>query len=998
MRARITGCALLLSLLIPAWLQAQTTGQITGIVRSADGQPLAGVSVTVQGTQLGALTAENGRYTITNVPAGNHTIQTSIIGFADQELPVTVTAGTPTVLDIQLQTGAVALSEIVVVGYGTQRREQVTGAVANVSSEQFIKGPARDAASLVAGKMPGLAVTQPSGDPREESQILLRGRTTIQGPTNPLILVDGIPGTLETVAAEDIESISVLKDGSAAAIYGSRASNGVILITTKRHAGGAPTLRYDGYVSQQAIYNSPEFLTADDYRRLIGEGFQNSAGVGFEDMGFATNWQDQVLRNPTSHRHNLTVSGGASNTNYTASLNYEDTQGIFRRSDNREITGRANIRHSMFDGRLEIEGDLVNRTETNFTGPNFNYAWRQTLIRNPTDRVFDDNGSWQERSGYFYTNPTGLIMEENGEEELRSTRLHGTLTFRPITPVRLSVMGGTSRANYLRGEATTLDHYDNVVSNNGGWAERFTSSDLDRILEITGTFADQFADHNVTLLGGYSYQDFVDEEFEASNSRFPTDLFDWNQLQRGTGLLEGEPGTGLESGKEDFKLIGFFSRLNYDWKNRYLLMASVRYEGNSKFGAEHKWGLFPAISAGWRISEESFMDALPFVSDLRLRAGYGVTGIAPDDPYLSLTTYEYDDRFLYQGDWVQQLEPTRNPNPNLRWEEKHELNVGLNFALFDFRLNGTVDVYRRETKDMLYEYSVPVPPYQIGDILANVGTMRNNGIEAELSYDVFNRPGFRWTTSANWSHNSNELVSLSDETFRADDCFQPGGPNGGHTGEPIQQFTHQVCIGEPIGNFYGWQSVDVAEDGTWIVLDSAGAPISFRDQTAADRRVLGNGLPKQFFAWNNYAQIGSFDLSVNMRGAANFQILNFMRMYYENPRIVQYNMLRSALDPVYGKRLLDNDLAYVSYYIEDGDYVKLDNITLGYTLGEGMLGRIGSALAGARVYVSGRNLLTITGYQGMDPEVSTSGLAPGNDSRDQYPTTRTFTAGVTFRF
>jgi hypothetical protein len=276
--------------------------------------------------------------------------------------------------------------------------------------------------------------------------------------------------------------------------------------------------------------------------------------------------------------------------------------------------------------------------------------------------------------------------------------------------------------------------------------------------------------------------------------------------------------------------------------------------------------------------------------------------------------------------------------------------------------------------------------------------MRNNGIEAELSYDVFNRPGFRWTTSANWSHNSNELVSLSDETFRADDCFQPGGPNGGHTGEPIQQFTHQVCIGEPIGNFYGWQSVDVAEDGTWIVLDSAGAPISFRDQTAADRRVLGNGLPKQFFAWNNYAQIGSFDLSVNMRGAANFQILNFMRMYYENPRIVQYNMLRSALDPVYGKRLLDNDLAYVSYYIEDGDYVKLDNITLGYTLGEGMLGRIGSALAGARVYVSGRNLLTITGYQGMDPEVSTSGLAPGNDSRDQYPTTRTFTAGVTFRF
>jgi len=998
MRTRIICCAVLLSLLVPLSVRAQATGQVTGIVRSSDGRPLSGVSVAIPGTSLGAITADNGRYTITNVPAGNHTIQTSIIGYADQELSVTVTAGSPTVLDIQLQTGAVALSEIVVVGYGTQRREQVTGAVASVSSAQFNKGPARDAAALVAGKIPGLVVTTPSGDPRRGSQIRLRGTTTIQGPTNPLILVDGVPGDLETVPAEDIEAISVLKDGSAAAVYGSRASNGVILITTKQHAGGNPTLRYDGYVSQSTIYKSPDFLTSADYQRLVAEGFQTPSGESFTDLGFATDWQSVMLREPVSHRHNLTLTGGATNTNYTASLNYEDTQGIFNRSDNQEVTARANIRHSMFDGRLEAEANFLSRTEKNFNGPNFDYVWRQALIRNPTDRVRDEAGNWQEREGYFYVNPAVLVDEQNGEEEERTQRLHGSLTLRPIDRLRFSVLGGTTRLNELSGWATTFQHSNNTILNNGGAASRSTGSEVDRVLEITGTFADQVGDHNVTLLGGYGYQDFLDEGFSASNTRFPTDLFGWNALESGTGLVDGEPGTGINSGKSDYKLIGFFGRLNYDWKNRYLLMGSVRYEGNSRFGTDHKWGLFPAISAGWRISEESFMDGVGFIDDLRLRVGYGVTGIAPNNSYLSLTSYSYGARILYNGEWVQGLGPARSPNPDLRWEEKQEINVGLNFSMLGSRLNGTFDVYRRETKDMLYNYSVPVPPFLTSNFLANVGTMRNNGIEAELSYDVINRPGLRWTTSANWSRNTNELVTLSDEAFQEDECFTTGG-----TGEPIQQSTHQVCIRQPIGNFYGYKSVDIADDGSWIVENKDGEPISIRDVTAEDRQVLGNGLPKHYFAWNNYAQVGNFDLNVNMRGAADFQILNYMRMYYENPTIIQYNMLRSALDPVYGKRPVNYDLAYVSYYIEDGDYIKLDNVTLGYTFGPGSLGRLSNVLSNARIYVAGRNLLSITGYKGMDPEVPLTGpgnsiLTPGQEHRDTYPTTRMFTMGLTFTF
>jgi hypothetical protein len=353
---------------------------------------------------------------------------------------------------------------------------------------------------------------------------------------------------------------------------------------------------------------------------------------------------------------------------------------------------------------------------------------------------------------------------------------------------------------------------------------------------------------------------------------------------------------------------------------------------------------------------------------------------------------------LYEGAWVQGISPRRNPNPDLRWEQKNEINVGLDFSLFNFRLSGSVDWYQRDTKDLLYEYAVPVPPYLFGRLVANVGHMRNNGVEVQLTYDVVRIAGLRWTTNANWSANSNKLVSLSNEVFVTGDCFTPEG----HTGEPIQQSTHRVCEGKPIGDFYGWESVDIDDNGEWIVLDSAGTRIPMDAATENDRHVLGNGLPDYYLAWNNTVRVKNFDLSINMRGAFGHQILNFQRMYYENPTILEYNMLESALEPVYGKELLNYDLAYVSYYVEDGDYWKVDNVTLGYTFGAGQLPFLSKALSGARLYVSGRNLYTLTGYKGLDPEVTlygtNDGLSPGLDSRDKYPTTRTFSAGLSLTF
>ena len=974
-----------------AQASAQANGEITGtVVDSATGQPLNGAQVLIRGTKLGTAVNDAGRFTISNVPPGQAVVRVQRIGYAPGERTVTMTPGGNVTVNFSLQAQAVVLKEVVAVGYGTQRREEITSAVSSVTSDEFVEAPAKDAASLIAGKIPGLAVATPTGDPTAGTEIMLRGLTTLSGSTSPLVLVDGVPGDLNTIAPRDIASISVLKDASAAAIYGSRASNGVILITTNKSDGGAPTIRYDGYASLSTLKKSPDFLTAGDYRKLISSGFEFPFGKTITDYGANTDWQDLVLRSPVSQRHNISVSGGGDNTSYTASFNYQNAQGIFIRSNNKTINGRIGLNQTMYDGKLEAKFDLLTRVNNNFDGPSYQYAWREAIIRNPTDSVRDANGDWMDRGGYNYYNPLNVINEENGHFEARDLRLHGTITLRPVESLRLSAMGGTERSDWLYGDATTFKHFNGLK----GTASRSTSSGIDHIMELTGTFNNAFGRNHVTLLGGYSYQDFTDEGFNANNTNFPTDLFGYNSLESGSYLTDGKAGMG--SGKDGHKLIGFFSRLNYDWDNRYLLMASLRYEGDCRFGANNKWGYFPAISAGWQIANESFMDGVTWVNELKLRAGYGVTGIAPRDPYQSLTSYRYGSKFLYNGEWVQGLSPSRNPNPDLKWERKGEIDIGTDFAMFDSRLSGSVDFYRRDTKDMLYNYDVPVPPYLFGSILANVGEMRNEGVEASLSYDVIRRPDLHWTTSANWSTNRNKLVKLSNAVYRTDDSFFPG-----YTGEPVQTSTHRVDVGGPIGNFYGFESVDIDDNGVWIVLDSVGNRISIADAKEKDKHVIGNGLPKHYVAWNNSVRFKSFDLNVNMRGAFGFQILNFQRMFYENPSVTQYNMLHSALDKVYGKHILAYPLAYVSYYVEDGDYWKVDNITLGYTLSPQLLGPVSNVLTGARVYVSGSNLFTLTGYKGMDPEVSLfglDGLSPGNDQRDTYPTTRMFTAGVSLTF
>lgn len=984
------------TLFIIPWLFASASLLAQGITVSGkvtdarEGQPLPGVSISVAGANTGIVTGIDGQYKLL-VPAADRILVFKFTGMKTIELPV----NGRTVIDVQMESTEVGLNEVVVVGYGTQRKGDVTSAIASVKSENFVKGAVRDAAQLIQGKVAGLTVATPSGNPTANTQISLRGITTLKAGTAPLVLIDGIPGTLNTVAPEDIESIDVLKDGSAAAIYGTRGTNGVILITTKKLRGEMrPTLQYDSYVSVQTIARRPEFLTGDDYRRLINEG------IDFTDYGGSTDWIKEITRNPVSHTHNLTFQGGSPTTNITASLNYRNWQGIFLHSDNKQVTGRADVNHNMLDGKLRFNLNVITRSRTYWSGIDIgeggfsdgnsfnNYVYRQALIRNPTDSIKNHRGDWMERNIYFYDNPVAYLNESYGQNEERETRLNGSVTFEPIKDLKMKVLLSGNKWSETRGYAETKKHVSTVKNNRNGYASRGTSDMRDNLLEFTTEYARSVQKHRFSVLGGYSYQDNTRENFYMQNWDFPTDQYSYNNMETGDALKRGDAIMG--SFKDKWKLIGFFGRLSYNLDDKYLLLASVRHEGSTKFGRNHKWGTFPAVSLGWRVSREAFMSGINWLDDLKLRAGFGVTGTIPDDRYASLQSFNYTNRFLVNGVWVQGLDAVRNPNAELRWEKKEEFNIGLDFSLLAGRISGNIDAYRRLTKDALFDYQVPVPPYPMSQIVANAAQIRNQGLEVLLNFVPVSSRQFQWNTSLNYSTNKNVLVSLSSNTFAAtNDYF-----DAGYTGEPIQEATHRVQVGQPIGNFYGYRSIGIDDNGRWIIEGKDGKPVASADKSPDDKKLLGNGLPRHYVGWNNSVRYKNFDLTVAMRGAFGFQILNFQRLFYENPKVVQYNMLKTAFDNVYGKTRLNDDLAYVSYYIEDGDYWKIDNVTLGYNFNTKRIKYIQQA----RVYVAALNLATITGYKGIDPEVNRTGLAPGDDERDKYPTTRTFTVGVNLTF
>lgn len=959
--------------------------EITGKITAQDGTQMPGVTVSIEGTTRGVIADTEGNYSIVADGPSNVLVFT-FVGMKTEHIII----GSQSIINVTMQEDLLNLGEVVVIGYGTIRKEDVTTAISSVKAEDFNVGSVRDAGQLIQGKVAGLSITSPSGDPTNASQIMLRGITSIFSSTSPLILIDGIPGDLNTVAPQDIESMDVLKDGSAAAIYGTRGTNGVILITTKKGKGNTPTtIEYNGYVNIQTIARRPELLTASDYRRLNSE-----EGMSLIDYGYETDWIDEILKdNPVSYMNNFSLKGGNNTSNYIATINTRSEQGIFIKSGVNQLNGRLDINHSMFNNMLKINAGITgNNVESPSTtaGGNFNsYAYNQAIRRNPTDRVKDDDGKWINRGIYMYDNPVSLLEETSGYSKARTMRLYGNISFTPVPGLESKLMLSRYQRNQELAFYRTSKNPESLNLGQKGYASRSYRNFDESLLEFTTEYKRVFGNHRVSLLGGYSYQESLNETFGFSNYDFPSDEFTFDNLSLGGALLVGKATT--QSYRSLSKLVGFFGRLNYNYNDRYLLLASLRYEGSTKFGDNNKWGMFPAVSLGWRLTEESFMENITLFDELKIRAGYGVTGTVPTDPYLSLTRLSYGSNVLVNGVWIKEITPASNPNPDLRWEKKVETNVGLDMAFLNNRINVTFDYYYRLTKDMLWNYQVPTPPYLYSSIVANVGSIENSGLELMMKFIPVKMKNFDWASTITYSTNKNKLKSLSNDLYKTTNDFF----DTGYTTPPIQASTHRVKIGEPIGNFWGWKVVDIDENGYWIIENPDGDLVGSADKTPDDMQILGNGLPKHYASWNNAFNYKDFGIEINMRGAFGFQILNFQRMFFENPSsLANYNNLASGLDLVFDKVRLKDIQDYNSYYIENGDYWKVDNITLGYDFNVKSIEFIKSS----RVYVSVLNLMTITGYKGIDPEVNRNGLSPGNDPLDKYPTTRTYTLGFNISF
>lgn len=972
-------CVLMMLLLtFPLIIYAQQAS-VTGTVKDTRGDEIIGASIIIKNKPtVGVITDMSGNFQI-NASSGD-VLVVSYIGYVSQEVVV----GAERKLSIVLKEDSQLLDEIVVVGYGTQRKEELTSAVASVKSDKFVQASSVDAASLIRGKVAGLTVVQADGNPLSTSQIMLRGVTTLASESAPLVIIDGVEGKINDVSPNDIDQIDVLKDGSAAAIYGTRGTNGVIIITTKRPQGESLSIDINSYISTQTISRELDILTADEYAALAKQG-----STGALDFGSRTDWVKEISQTPFNKTFSINLKGSSKNTSYIASLDYTSNEGIVKKSMVDVIYPRVNVVHRMWDNLLKIEAQ-ISGYQRSYGFPYSDWyenPYYNALQYNPTHAIKNEDGSWNENgSAPTRLNPVALLEESTGDNKDTNIKIYGKATLNPIEGLNINLLLSREIDNFFGGAYETKRHKSNTMYNLNGNATQTSSRTQNDMMEATAHYVRKFNDHTLDGLLGYSWNDYNYRYASMNNYNFPSDDYTFNNMGMGTALKDGK--ASMSSSQNSSRLIGYFARVNYNYAQKYFLSASIRHEGSSKFGANHKWGNFPAVSIGWNMAKENFMKNIKALDNLKLRAGYGITGTIPKDSYMSLTRLNLGGYAYYKGQWITQLKASGNANPDLRWEKKKEFNVGLDYGFFNGRLSGSIDYYNRTTDDLIWDYKVPVPPYVSDNIKANAGSIRNTGLEVSISAIPVETKDFIWNTNLNFSTNKSKLVALSNDKYVAGNYID---------GQVFAATTHRLEVGKPLGNFFGWKTVGIDENGGWLVEGADGSVKSFADAQASDRQVIGNALPKYYLNFNNSLKYKWFDLSVTMRGAFDFQVYNYVERSLGVPSALGVgNVLASAFEPKMDNRTLAADApnGNLSYYVEDGDFWKIDNITLGYTPNLQKLKWIKKL----RVYGSVSNLVTFTGYSGLDPEVKLSGLTPGIDHIYQYPTTRTFTLGINLTF
>ncbi len=972
-RFRVYGIFMLLILLQPgAALEVQArqgSKTLSGTITNTQGELLPGVTIVVKGSLNGTITGSDGTYSLSNVPEDGIVVF-SFVGMKTVEVPV---AG-KTVIDIQLEEQTIGLEEVVAIGYGTQQKREVSGSVTNVSEKNFNKGVNRTTVDLLQGKVPGLVITQGSGDVSSDQTIRLRGTSSLTGSSAPFVVIDGVPGlSMNAVSPQDIESVSILKDASAAAIYGSRSASGVIMITTKKGRQNQSIVEYNGYVATDFVSNKPDVLTASEWRAYCAENSIDTEGL---DLGADTDWFDEIMRVGITHNHDLSLSGGGTSNSYRASVSYQDRQGIVRDNYLKRLNARLTFNQKALEGRLNLTltGAITQRDYSPSNTNNFVLAYNML----PVYPVKNADGSWFDSEEYDQGNPVRNIEYNKHLHKNNLYYLNGKAELELVKGLTAGLNVLKKRQNDDYGEYNNSE--TEAGRNDNGYAKREAWTSDKKLLEATVNYRLETGIHKMNLLGGYSYEENHYQSAGAQNRQFATDFFGYNNLGAGENLLSGD----VWSSANMSKLISYFGRINYTLNKRYILTATLRRDGSSKFGKNHKWGTFPSVSAAWQIIDEPFMEGIKLFDELKLRAGYGVSGNQDGlDPYQSLELYGTSGQYYDSGQWYTAYQISQNANPDLKWEETSMFNVGIDFSLLERRISGSVEYYYKKTSDLLYTYQVPVPPYLYSEMIANVGDMTNKGFELMLTGDVIRKEDLRWTLSLNMSHNKNKITRLSDadfatESIKTGDAWIRGGSSN---------TTHIVEEGKEVGTFYGWKCYGLDVDGKYIMDEMVDGEEGLSEE---DRTYIGSAQPDLTYGLNSIVTWKSFEFSFFLRGVHGNDVLNFSKMSYATTQwLPGANVLHEALTSG-----LNDNPKYCSYYIEKGSFLRMDNASLAYNFNT----KNWWGIRKLRIYLTAQNLFTITNYSGLDPEVDMSGLDPGVEGREYYPKARTFSLGVNVSF
>lgn len=983
--------------------QQQTN--VHGVVKDAKGNPVADATVSVKGTNRSALTATDGSYFIDAKP-GDVLVITHV-AFGSKEL----TVGRESVYNVSLSDNNSTLSDVVVVGYGRSSKRTLTSSITSVKPGELNKGAISDVGQLLQGKVAGLNITA-SGDPNRPAAVVLRGPSTINSPQGPFYVIDGVPGAdIAAIAPDDIASIDVLKDAAATAIYGNKAANGVIIVTTKKGKRGQPQASYNGYIGRETVTSNLNLMNPSQIRDYITKN--GSSFSPADDKKANTDWMKAIENDAAlSHNHNLSLSGGNDKSTYSASLNYLSKEGILSGSKLERVIARLSVEQYALNDKVKFGLNVSNSSSKATNVPLQNVVLLQAAKHLPVSPVYNDDGTYFENfntTGYY--NPVSLM--NNAQDDTKYNTLLGSFTTEVKLPFGLTY---NLNLDYQKNASLHGEYYNSYYSNNyksnfynnpdpavgvshwllsfgtNGTAIRNTYQSSSKTVESFLTWDKKFGLHNINAVIGYSWQNNITGEgFQASNTNFVSDYTGYQNL--GLGNYAAVNGYQVDFGPDNYgetRFISDFGRLNYNYNDKYLLQASIRRDGSSVFGSNNQWGYFPAVGVAWRISQEGFMQNNSVLSDLKLRASYGQTGNALGfGAYTSQLLYQKSDVYYNNGSWVSAIGARQGSNPDLKWEVTATKNVGLDFGILNNKITGTVDAYDKVTTGMIFYYSVSSSLVPGGHVWGNGGKIQNKGIELSLSASPIATKNFTWTSSLNLASNKNSILDLHGPSLYGvnSDSIGYSDPEGpGQTNSTLQL----LKVGHPIGQFFSliYAGKDANGNSQFLRHDKS---LTTSPVIGTDYFYVGSPQPKLLAGWSNTLRYKNFDLNFFLRGVFGNKIFNATRAdlsYTVNAAV--NNLIASAADD---KTTDSRNNTYSTRYIENGSYVRLDNATLSYRFNVK-----NNYISNLRVYVTGNNLFVITKYSGIDPEITQGGVSPGIDYNNFYPKTRTLLFGVNVGF